>query len=245
LGPTGAKYLAYQLLPLAASFLLYTVVSPFSALSRHLSISNHLLSASHPPSQFIRTNQFQIQARRVKVRNGAVNSDASSKSVGHSEETTTLLSSDSTSDTDNATKPDDYYEPQSPLRVLAFFTTSVQFALALQLSGLTDPIRVISFLLLPLHKAFDPSLAFLAAGALPLAIGLYRYGRGNEIPALGGKWGIPKGGPIDLKLLTGAAIFGVGWGMAGICREYSLRYYLYSFRILIVCFFSISWAWFD
>lgn len=223
--------MAYQLLPLAASFLLYTVVSVLSGLSRHLSISNHSLSASHPPSQFIRTNQFQIQARRVKFRNGAVNSDASSKSV---EETTTLLSSDSTSDTNDATKPDYPYEPQSPLRILAFFTTSVQFALALQLSGLTDPIRVISFLLLPLHRAFDPSLAFLAAGALPLAIGLYRYGRGNEVPALGGKWGIPKGGPIDLKLLTGAAIFGVGWGMAGVCREYSLRYYLYSFRILIV-----------
>ena len=116
----------------------------------------------------------------------------------------------------------------------------MQFALALQLSGLTDPIRVISFLLLPLHKAFDPSLAFLAAGALPLAIGLYRYGRGNEVPALGGKWGIPKGGPIDLKLLAGAAIFGVGWGMAGICREYP-RHCLCSFKALI----PTSWTWID
>ncbi|KAJ2934939.1 hypothetical protein H1R20_g2173, partial [Candolleomyces eurysporus] len=175
----GAEYLAYQLLPLAASFVLYIV------------------------------------AQRIKVRSGAVNkNNSSSKSIGLSEESA-LLSSAS-SDTTNATKPN-YYEPQSSLRTLAFFTTSVQFALALQLSSLTEPIRVISFLLLPLHKAFDPSLAFLAAGALPLAIALYRYGRGSEVPVLGGKWGIPKGGPIDLKLLAGAAIFGVGWGMAGVC----------------------------
>ncbi|KAJ2935627.1 hypothetical protein H1R20_g1467, partial [Candolleomyces eurysporus] len=177
LGPSGAEYLAYQLLPLAASFVLYIV------------------------------------AQRTKVRSGAVNkNNSSSKSIGLSEESA-LLSSAS-SDTTNATN---YYEPQSSLRTLAFFTTSVQFALALQLSSLTEPIRVISFLLLPLHKAFDPSLAFLAAGALPLAIALYRYGRGNEVPVLGGKWGIPKGGPIDLRLLAGAAIFGVGWGMAGVC----------------------------
>jgi hypothetical protein len=109
--------------------------------------------------------------------------------------------------------------PQAIPRHLAFFSNSVQFALALQLSGLTDPSRVIRFLLLPFHKAFDPSLAFLAAGTIPLAMFLYHYARGKEIPRLGGKWHISKGGEIDWKFVTGAAIFGVGWGLAGVCRE--------------------------
>ncbi|KAF5358245.1 hypothetical protein D9756_001399 [Leucocoprinus leucothites] len=108
-------------------------------------------------------------------------------------------------------------EPQSALRHLAFFSTSTQFALALQLSGLADPSRVIRFLLLPFHEAFDPSLAFLAAGTIPLAMSLYHFALGKEIPRLGGRWSIPKGGKVDWKLVAGAAIFGIGWGMAGVC----------------------------
>ncbi|EFI28343.1 hypothetical protein CC1G_13873 [Coprinopsis cinerea okayama7 len=107
--------------------------------------------------------------------------------------------------------------PNRLLRTLGFFTTANHFALALHLSNLTDPLRVLSFLLLPFHRAFDPSLAFLAAGALPLSIALYRYARGNEKPCLGGQWSVPKSTTIDLKLVGGAAIFGIGWGLAGIC----------------------------
>lgn len=55
---------------------------------------------------------------------------------------------------------------------------------------------------------------------MPLAMYLYHFARGKEIPRLGGKWNVPKGGVIDWKLLTGAAIFGVGWGLAGVCRTH-------------------------
>ncbi|KXN92235.1 hypothetical protein AN958_08688 [Leucoagaricus sp. SymC.cos] len=108
-------------------------------------------------------------------------------------------------------------EPQPVFRHIACLSNSIQFALALQLSGLTNPSRVVRFLLLPFHRAFDPSLAFLVMGTMPLAMALYRYARGNEIPRLGGKWSIPKGGEIDWRLITGAAIFGIGWGLAGVC----------------------------
>ncbi|KAK7020514.1 Sulf-transp domain-containing protein [Favolaschia claudopus] len=107
--------------------------------------------------------------------------------------------------------------PNSALRLLASFTTGFEFALALHLSNLTEAIRVITFLLLPFHEAFDPSLAFLALGALPLSTFLYRYGRPSEQPRLGGTWSVPKGGQVDAKLLTGAALFGVGWGLTGFC----------------------------
>ncbi|KAL9715327.1 hypothetical protein Ac2012v2_001990 [Leucoagaricus gongylophorus] len=108
-------------------------------------------------------------------------------------------------------------EPQSALRHLAFLATSIQSAFALQLSGLTDPSRVVRFLLLPLHRAFDPSLGILAAGVMPLAIFLYQYARGDEIPRLGGRWSIPKENRVDWKLIFGAAIFGISWGMVGVC----------------------------
>ncbi|KAK7054761.1 hypothetical protein VNI00_003224 [Paramarasmius palmivorus] len=102
-------------------------------------------------------------------------------------------------------------------RLVTFWATSVEFALALRLSELSEPTKVLSFLLLPMHPAFDPSLMCLAAGALPVSFCLYRFCRGPERPRLGGKWSIPTGGAIDTKLVAGAALFGVGWGISGIC----------------------------
>ncbi|KAJ7063403.1 hypothetical protein C8F01DRAFT_1132881 [Mycena amicta] len=103
------------------------------------------------------------------------------------------------------------------LRLLASLNTGFQFALALRLSSLTEAKKVITFLLLPLHEAFDPSLAFLALGALPPAILLYRYARGPERPRLGGDWSVPKNRQVDRRLVVGSAIFGVGWGLSGFC----------------------------
>ncbi|KAJ7172353.1 hypothetical protein C8R46DRAFT_947376 [Mycena filopes] len=103
------------------------------------------------------------------------------------------------------------------LRLIASLSTAVEFALALRLSNLAEPKKVIAFLLLPIHSAFDPSMAFLALGALPLAIFLYQFARGSEQPRLGGPFSVPKGGQVDLRLLIGSALFGVGWGMSGIC----------------------------
>lgn len=105
-----------------------------------------------------------------------------------------------------------------------YVATGFQFAVALRLSNLSEASRVLSFLILPFHRGFDPSLAFLAVGALSVGIFLYHFARGNERPRLGGKWSVPKGGKIDVKLLIGSAIFGVGWGLAGICRKYLVSF---------------------
>jgi len=106
---------------------------------------------------------------------------------------------------------------QATLRAVTYFATSVQFALALRVSNLTEASRVLGFLVLPFHRAFDPSLAFLALSATPVGIMLYHHARGDERPCFGGKWAIPTGGEIDSKLLIGSSIFGVGWGLVGIC----------------------------
>ncbi|KAH0583760.1 hypothetical protein H2248_009363 [Termitomyces sp. 'cryptogamus'] len=108
-------------------------------------------------------------------------------------------------------------KPHPISRLLVYLATGFEFALALRFSNLSESNRVLSFLSLPFSSSFDPSLAFLAAGALPTSIILYQFFRGSERPLLGGRWSIPKGGLIDMKLIWGAAVFGAGWGLAGIC----------------------------
>ena len=110
-------------------------------------------------------------------------------------------------------------EPLPTQRRFASLLTAVQFGLGLHLTALTTPSRVVQFLVMPFHRGFDPTLVFVALGALPTAAISYHYGRGEEKPRLGGKWGIPKGGVIDRRLLVGAAIFGIGWGVQGLCRK--------------------------
>lgn len=77
---------------------------------------------------------------------------------------------------------------------------------------------MLNFLITPLSKAFDPSLAFLAAGALPLLTLLTFSTKGDTAtPANGGKRTIPDSSTsknITTRLITGAVIFGIGWGMA-------------------------------
>jgi hypothetical protein len=103
------------------------------------------------------------------------------------------------------------------LRLLTNLVTAFHFAIVLRLSTLTESSKVIRFLLLPFRPAFDPSLAYLAAGAFPACVLLYRFCRGNEKPRLGGTWHGTNGRNIDARLLTGAALFGIGWGIVGTC----------------------------
>jgi hypothetical protein len=135
------------------------------------------------------------------------------------------LNSDSIRKSKSETNENEAQNPPHPvLRVATYVATGFQFALALRLSNLSEASRVLSFLILPFHRGFDPSLAFLAVGALSVGVFLYHFALGNERPRLGGKRSVPKGNKIDVKLLIGSAIFGVGWGLAGICRKHSISF---------------------
>jgi uncharacterized protein len=89
------------------------------------------------------------------------------------------------------------------------------FGAGLAISGMTRPAKVIGFL--DMFGDWDPSLAFVMMGAIAVHFVAYRLVRGRSAPLFGAKFAIPTRKDIDLRLLAGAAIFGVGWGIGGYC----------------------------
>jgi uncharacterized protein len=89
------------------------------------------------------------------------------------------------------------------------------FGLGLALSGMLDPARVLGFL--DVAGRWDPSLAFVLGGALIVSFAGYRLSRRMQRPVFAEQFDVPTHTRIDGRLLTGAALFGVGWGLAGFC----------------------------
>lgn len=98
---------------------------------------------------------------------------------------------------------------------LVEFLVGLLFGLGLILSGMTDPGKVLAFL--DLAGAWDPSLAFVMAGAIAVAFFAFGMARGRTTALLGGEMHLPGNAPIDRRLLIGSLVFGVGWGLAGFC----------------------------
>ncbi len=100
-------------------------------------------------------------------------------------------------------------------RNLAALLSGLLFGFGLCLSGMLDPARVRGFL--DIAGRFDPSLAFVLTGALAVSCAGYQVSRRLRRPLLDNAFHFPKKNDIDLPLITGAAIFGIGWGMGGLC----------------------------
>src|SRR5690606_34367398 len=85
----------------------------------------------------------------------------------------------------------------------------------LALSGMTDARRILGFL--DVAGDFDPSLAFVLAGAVLTTLLLFPRVLRRERPRWAEQFRLPARGDVDARLLAGAALFGVGWGLAGYC----------------------------
>ena len=100
-------------------------------------------------------------------------------------------------------------------RIIAALAAGLIFGLGLALAGMTDPAKVIGFL--DLAGAWNPALAFvMGAGVIVTFIG-YRLVLARPKPVLDARFQIPTRTDIDLPLVGGAALFGIGWGLAGYC----------------------------
>ena len=94
-------------------------------------------------------------------------------------------------------------------------SSGLLFGAGLAVSGMTRPEKVIGFL--DVFGAWDLSLAFVMMGAIGVHIVVYRLIRGRSSPLFTSGWSLPSRRDIDLKLVVGAALFGVGWGIGGYC----------------------------
>lgn len=98
---------------------------------------------------------------------------------------------------------------------LSAFTCGLVFALGLVLGGMTQPSKVVGFL--DFTGAWDPSLAMVMVGALATHAFLSRVVLARPRPLFSASFMVPTRTDIDARLLGGAAIFGVGWGLGGFC----------------------------
>ena len=89
------------------------------------------------------------------------------------------------------------------------------FAVGLVLSGMTQPSKVIGFLD-PVH-GWDPSLLFVMAGAVLVHAILFRTIRQRVRPWFDAEFHLPTRRDFDAPLVVGAAVFGIGWGLGGLC----------------------------
>jgi uncharacterized protein len=98
---------------------------------------------------------------------------------------------------------------------LISFFSGIVFALGLGISGMTRPTKVIGFL--DFFGNWDASLAFVMIGAIGVYFVAYRLSRTMPAPLLAARFALPTRVDLDARLVTGAAIFGAGWGLGGFC----------------------------
>lgn len=100
-------------------------------------------------------------------------------------------------------------------RIVSAFAVGLLFGLGLTISQMVDPQKVLAFL--DVTGKWDPSLALVMGGALTTAAIGYRLVFRMPHPLLAGGFQLPKSKDLDVRLLAGSALFGIGWGLAGLC----------------------------
>lgn len=98
---------------------------------------------------------------------------------------------------------------------LSIFLSGLLFGIGLVISGMSNPAKVIGFL--DIAGNWDPSLALVMGGGLLVTLPAFHWVLKRKHPLFEASFYLPSAKDIDSKLLGGAALFGIGWGIAGFC----------------------------
>lgn len=105
------------------------------------------------------------------------------------------------------------------MAILVHFAIGLVFGLGLLVAGMTNPSKVLAFLDVAAlaRGAWDPSLAFVMGGAIAVALPGYRLVLRQRRPWLAERFQLPATTTLDARIVVGPALFGIGWGLAGLC----------------------------
>ena len=101
------------------------------------------------------------------------------------------------------------------MRTVVGFLCGLIFGVGLVVSGMSNPAKVLNFL--DITGTWDPSLAFVMGGAVLVTFIGYRLVLNRSAPVMSEVFHLPTKKDVDSQLLTGASIFGIGWGLGGFC----------------------------
>ncbi|MCR9137545.1 MAG: YeeE/YedE family protein [Alphaproteobacteria bacterium] len=101
------------------------------------------------------------------------------------------------------------------MRLISTYLIGLVFGIGISISGMADPAKVLNFF--DLFGTWDPSLAFVMGGGLLVTYFGYRFVFRQSAPVFETAFIVPKSKRVDLRLLGGSAVFGIGWGIAGFC----------------------------
>jgi len=121
------------------------------------------------------------------------------------------------------------------------------FGLGLILSGMGNPAKVQNFL--DIGGTWDPSLGLVMGGAIAVGLVAFTWAKRRKTSVLGEPMQLPTSTAVDRKLLTGAALFGAGWGLAGFCpgpavmNLATLRFEVWLFVAAMLAGMVLQHAW--
>lgn len=99
--------------------------------------------------------------------------------------------------------------------IFSTFIAGLLFGIGLTISQMVNPAKVLAFL--DITGDWDPSLAFVMGGALITTFIGYKFVLKKKAPLFDESFKLPTRQDIDLPLVIGAALFGIGWGLSGLC----------------------------
>ena len=101
------------------------------------------------------------------------------------------------------------------MRLIASYISGLIFGIGISISGMANPAKVLNFF--DVAGTWDPSLIFVMGGALIVTFIGYRFVLRRPAPTFSDAFKLPTRNDLDLPLIGGSALFGIGWGIAGFC----------------------------